>query len=98
MAHVLEPHVLEAFRADTRRIMSRRVPGGIAFFVALVMIAGLIEVAYYPDRWRPLLGSFGLEMILCVLGLTAIYGFGLQRYILGIIVVVTSAIAFCVSG
>jgi signal transduction histidine kinase len=98
MAHALEPHVLEAFRADTRRIMSRRVPGGIAFFVALVVIAGLIEVAYYPDRWRPLLGSFGMEMILCTLGLLAIYGFGLERYILGIIVVVTSSIAFCVTG
>jgi signal transduction histidine kinase len=98
MAHALEPHVLEAFRADTRRIMSRRVPGGIAFFVALVVIAGLIEVAYYPDRWRPLLGSFGMEMVLCTLGLLAIYGFGLERYILGIIVVVTSSIAFCVTG
>lgn len=98
MAHALEPHVLEAFRADTRRIMSRRVPGGIAFFVALVVIAGLIEVAYYPDRWPPLLGSFGMEMVLCALGLIAIYGFGLERYILGIIVVVTSSIAFCVTG
>lgn len=98
MAHVLEPHVLEAFRADTRRIMSRRVPGGIAFFVALVLVAGLIELAYYPDRWRPLLGSFGLEIVLCVLGLAAIYGFRLERYILGIIITVTSAVAFCVSG
>jgi signal transduction histidine kinase len=98
MAHVLEPHVLEAFRADTRRIMSRRVPGGITFFVALVVIAGLIELAYYPDRWRPLLGSFGMEMILCAVGLTAIYSVGLHRYIVGIIVVVTSSIAFCVAG
>ena len=98
MAHVLEPHVLEAFRADTRRIMSRRIPGGIAFFVALVVVAGLIEVTNYPDRWRPLLWSFGLEILLCLLGLTAIYVVGLQRYILGIIVVVTSSVAFCVSG
>ncbi len=98
MAHVLEPHVLEAFRADTRRIMARRIPGGIAFFVGLVTIAGLIEVAYYPDRWRPLLGSFGLELLLCIVGLIAIYGLHLERYILPIIVVVTSAVAFCVSG
>ncbi len=98
MAHVLEPHVLEAFRADTRRIMSRRILGGIAFFVALVTVAGLIELAYYPDRWKPLLGSFGLEIVLCAIGLTAIYGFGLERYILEIVVVVTSAIGFCVSG
>jgi signal transduction histidine kinase len=98
MAHVLEPHVLEAFRADTRRILSRRVPGGIAFFVALVVIAGLIEVVNYPDRWRPLLWSFGLEIVLCLIGLTAIYVVGLERYILAIIVIVTSSIAFCVSG
>ncbi len=98
MAHALEPQVLEAFHVDTRRIMSRRVPGGIAFFVSLVTIAGLIELAYYPDRWRPLLGSFGLEIVFCIVGLTTVYGFGLQRYILEIIVVVTSAIAFCVSG
>ncbi len=98
MAHALEPHVLEAFQADTRRIMSRRVPGGIAFFVALVVIAGLIEFSYYPERWRPLLGTFGLEIVLCLIGLTAIYGLGLQRYILGVIIVVTSSIAFCVSG
>src|ERR1043165_1673385 len=98
MAHVLEPHVLEAFRADTRRILSRRVPGGIAFFVALVVIAGLIEVLNYPDRWRPLLWSFALEIVLCVIGLTAIYVVGLERYILAIIVIVTSSVAFCISG
>jgi signal transduction histidine kinase len=98
MAHVLEPDVLEAFRADTRRILSRRVPGGIAFFVALVVIAGLIEVTNYPDRWRPLLWSFGLEIGLCLIGLTAIYVVGLERHILAIIVVVTSSVAFCISG
>ena len=37
MPHGMDPHVLEAFRADTRRVLSRRVPGGIAFFVALVI-------------------------------------------------------------
>ena len=98
MAHQLEPHVLEAFRADTRRIMARRVPGGIAFFVSLVLIAGLIEISYWPDRSRPLLYSFGMEMVLCLIGLFAIYGLGLQRYIVGIICTVTSAIAFCVTG
>ena len=65
MPHELEPHVLEAFRADTRRIMARRVPGGIAFFVSLVIIAGLIEISYWPDRARPLLYSFGTELVLC---------------------------------
>jgi signal transduction histidine kinase len=98
MAHELEPHVLEAFRADTRRILARRVLGGVAFFAALVTIAGLIEVSYFPERWRPLVASLGLEVLLCALGLTAIYGFGLQRYIVTIVCAVTSSIAFCVTG
>lgn len=94
----MDSHVLEAFRAETRRVLFRRVPGGIAFFVALVVVAGMIEVAHYPDRWRPLAWSFGLEVVLCGVGLAAIYGAGLHRYILEIIVAVTSVIAFCVSG
>jgi len=98
MAHELEPHVLEAFRADTRRIMAQRVPGGIAFFVSLVTIAGLIEVSYWADRREPLFYSFGLEIILCILGLFAIYGLGWRRHIIAIICVVTSTIAFCVTG
>jgi signal transduction histidine kinase len=98
MPHQLEPHVLEAFKADTRRILARRVLGGIVFFVVLVTIAGLIEVAYYPDRWKPLLGSFGLELLLCAVGLFAIFGLGLRRYIVGIVCAVTSTIAFCVTG
>jgi signal transduction histidine kinase len=98
MPHPLEPHVLEDFRADTRRILARRVLGGIVFFVVLVTIAGLIEVANYPDRWKPLLGSFALEILLCAIGLFAIFGLGLRRYIVGIVCAVTSSIAFCVTG
>lgn len=94
----LEPPVLEAFKADTRRIMARRVPGGIGFFVVLVVIAGLIEISYFPGRWRPLLVSFGLEIALCAVGLIAIYWFGWRRYIIGIVCSVTCAIAFCVMG
>ncbi len=98
MPHRLDPPVLEAFKEDTRRIMARRVPGGVIFFASLVTIAGLIELSYYPDRWRPLLGSFALEVLLCALGMIAIYGFGLRRYIIGIVCTVTSSIAFCVIG
>src|SRR5258705_12129263 len=98
MAHELEPHVLEAFRADTRRIMARRVLGGVAFFAALVTIAGLIEVSYSPDRWRPLVASLGLEVLLCAVGLALIFGVGLQRHIVPIVCAVTSSIAFCVTG
>jgi signal transduction histidine kinase len=98
MAHELEPHVFESFRADTRRILARRVLGGIGFFAALVLIAGLIEVSYFPDRWRPLVFSLGLEVVACAIGLTAIYGLGLQRYIVAIVCIVTSMIAFCVTG
>jgi signal transduction histidine kinase len=98
MAHQLEPQVLEAFRADTRRILARRVLGGIGFFVILVIIAGLIELAYFPDRWRPLLGSFALELVFCAVGLLLIYPLKLGRYIIGIVCAVTISIAFCVTG
>jgi signal transduction histidine kinase len=98
MARQLEPQVLEAFHADTRRILARRVLGGIAFFVALVIIAGLIELAYFPDRWRPLLGSFALELAFCAVGLVLLYPLKLQRYIVGIVCAVTTTIAFCVTG
>jgi hypothetical protein len=64
MAHALEPHVLEAFRADTRRIMSRRVPGASRFSWPGVD-RRLIEVAYYPIVGGRCSWSFGLEIVLC---------------------------------
>ena len=65
MAYRPEPHVLEAFAAETRRILARRVPLGVCFFVGVVAIAGLIELAFYPRRLGGLAASFSAEMVFC---------------------------------
>src|SRR5262245_33593982 len=61
MAYRPEPHVLEAFAAETRRILARRVPLGICFFVGVVAVAGLIELASHPERLGGLVASFSAE-------------------------------------
>ncbi|TMA77942.1 MAG: sensor histidine kinase [Deltaproteobacteria bacterium] len=94
----LEPHVLEAFRAETRRVIVRRGPFGIGFFLGLVGAAGLMELAYYPQRARPLAWSLALDVALCVTGLAARRIPRLERYIVGIVTCMTIGIAFSISG
>jgi signal transduction histidine kinase len=94
----LEPHVLEAFRAETRRDIVRRGPIGIGFFLGLVGAAGLIEVAYHPERARPLAWSLAFETALCLVGLAARRIPRLERYIVGIVTCMTIGIAFCITG
>jgi signal transduction histidine kinase len=98
MMHSLEPHVLEAFRAETRRDVVRRGPFGIGFFLGLVAAAGVIEVAYHPERLRPLVWSVVLEALLCAIGLAARRVPRLERYIVGIVTCMTIGIAFCITG
>jgi len=52
--------VNEAFAAETRRVMVRRVPLGVLCFIGIVAVAGLMEVSYYPDRF----GAFGVSLFL----------------------------------
>ena len=98
MLDALEPHVLEAFRAETRRDVVRRGPFGIGFFLGLVAAAGVIEVAYHPERLRPLVWSIILEAALCAIGLAARRVPSLERYIVGIVTCMTIGIAFCITG
>jgi signal transduction histidine kinase len=98
MMHSLEPHVLEAFRAETRRDVVRRGPFGIGFFLGLVAAAGVIEAAYHPERLRPLVWSIALEALLCAIGLAARRVPRLERYIVGIVTCMTIGIAFCITG
>ncbi len=78
--------------------MARRGPFGVSFFLGLVAAAGLIEVAYYPARARPLVWSLVLELGLCVTGLAARRIARLERYIVGIVTCMTTGIAFCITG
>src|ERR1700752_23434 len=64
MADRLEQHVLEAFREETRRVMTRRAPAGVGVFLVWVVIAGLLEWVYYPERTVALIWSFALESVL----------------------------------
>jgi signal transduction histidine kinase len=98
MTRTLEPHVLEAFHAETRHVMGRRGPFGIGLFLGLVAAAGLIEVAYYPERAGPLVWSLVLELALCVIGLAARRIERLERYIIGIVTCMTVGIAFSITG
>ncbi len=94
----LEPHVLEAYRAETRRVLVRRGPFGVGFFLGLVAAAGMLELAYYPERARPLAWSLAADLGLCVIGLASRRIDRLERYIVGIVTCMTIGIAFSISG
>lgn len=98
MTRSLDPPVLEAFRAEARRVIARRGPYGIGLFLGLVATAGLIEVVYYPGRTRPLVWSLVIELLLCVIGLTARRIERLEPYIVEIVTCMTVGIAFSITG
>jgi signal transduction histidine kinase len=98
MSRSLEPQVLEAFRAETRRVIAGRGAFGIALFLGLVATAGVLEVAYHPERIRPLVWSLVLEAGLCAIGLVARRIPRLERSIIGIVTCMTIGIAFCITG
>ena len=97
MADKLEPHFQEAFDAETRRIMARRVPLGVAFFVGVVAIAGLIEWTYYPERLGALLTSFTSEMALCVAAVLVSRHPRLRRYVIPVTSAATVGVTVCVT-
>ena len=98
MARSLEPHVLDAFRAESRRAIAGRGPYGIGLFLGLVATAGVLEIAYHPERARPLLWSLAVDLALCVIGLAARRVARLERYIIGIVMCMTIGIAFSITG
>ena len=79
-------------------MIARRGPYGIGLFLGLVAAAGLLEVAYHPERARPLAWSLVLEVVLCVIGLAARRVARLERYIVGIVTCMTVGVAFCITG
>jgi signal transduction histidine kinase len=97
MADRLEPHVREAFDAETRRIMARRVPLGVAFFVGVVLVSGLIEWSYYPDRLKGLVVSFTSEMALCGIAILVSRHAALRRYVIPVTSAATVGVTVCVT-
>lgn len=98
MPGTLDLNALEAFRAESRGVIARRGPYGIGLFLGLVATAGVLEVAYHPERAGPLLWSLVIEVVLCVVGLTARRIPRFEPYIIGIVTCMTVGIAFSITG
>jgi len=84
------PHPEDAFPAETRRVMARRITLGLGFVLGLAAVAGLLELAYYPERLGKLATAFAAEVLLCAAALVAVRGTRLVRFV----VPITSAAAF----
>src|SRR5437870_863425 len=94
MADLSTPHAGDAFAAETRRVVARRAGLGLGFVLGLAAVAGVLELAYYPDRLGKLAAAFATEAILCAVALLAIRGARLRRFV----VPITSGAAFAVVG
>src|SRR5437899_456612 len=94
MADLSTPHADDAFAAGTRRVVARRAGLGLGFVLGLAAVAGVLELAYYPDRLGKLAAAFATEAILCAVALLAIRGARLRRFV----VPITSGAAFAVVG
>src|SRR3989442_12124327 len=94
MAALSTSHAEDAFAAETRRVVARRAGLGLGFVLGLAAVAGVLELAYYPDRMGKLAAAFATEAILCAAALLAIRGARLRRFV----VPITSGAAFAVVG
>src|SRR5579862_9084762 len=98
MALAAEPQVAEAFAAESRRLMARRVPLGVWFFVGVVSFAGLVELLYYPERLGGLVTSFAAEIVICFAAVLVSRQERFRRHIIPLIVGGTLAIAACITA
>jgi signal transduction histidine kinase len=96
MRPALEPHVADAYAADVRGAMTRRVLLGVSFLVGVTAISGLTELAYYPERLGALVASFSAEMVLCLIALVASRQARLRRWIMPIVIATTIGVAVCI--
>src|SRR5438094_2459717 len=94
MADLSTPHADDAVAAETRWGVARRAGLGLGFVLGLAAVAGVLELAYYPDRLGKLAAAFATEAILCAVALLAIRGARLRRFV----VPITSGAAFAVVG
>jgi signal transduction histidine kinase len=90
MAEPFTPRAGDAFAEETRHVVARRAGLGLGFVLGLATVAGLLELAYYPERLGKLAAAFATEVVLCAAALLAIRGARLRRFVLPI----TSAAAF----
>src|SRR6185503_2109680 len=89
---------LEAFRAETRRLLARRVGLGVGFSLTLAAVAGFLELAYFPARLPALATSFAGEALLGAIALVASRQPRLRRVLPAIVAATTLGIALLVVG
>src|SRR2546428_12436930 len=65
MADLSTPHADDAFAAETRRVVARRAGLGLGFVLGLAAVAGVLELAYYPDRLGKLAAALATEALPC---------------------------------
>ncbi len=94
----LEPHVRDAFAAETRHVTARRVPLATSFAIVLAASAGLLEAAYFPQRTPQLLWSFGAEIVLCAVAFGVARSRALRRWILPVATASALGVAIAVTS
>jgi len=97
MADRSEPHLDDAFAAETSRITARRAGLGLGFVLGLAAVAGLLELAYYPDRLGKLVAAFTTEVMVCAAALLAIRGGRLGRFVVPITSAAAVAVVVCMT-
>ncbi len=97
MADRLEPHLLDAYAAETRHVLARRTLLATGFATVVAATAGTLEFSYFPQRAPALLWSFVLEVALCAAALGAASTRRLRPFIRPILVATTLGVAVLVT-
>jgi signal transduction histidine kinase len=87
-----------AFTAETHRVMARRVPLGVLCFVGIVIVAGLMEVSYYPARFNAFGVSLFLELAICVALVAASRVTALWPWLIALSTSATIGVTVCMTG
>src|SRR3989442_10085284 len=97
MAALSTSHAEDAFAAETRRVVARRAGLGLGFVLGLAAVAGLLELAYYPDRLGKLAAAFTTEAMVCAAALLAIRGARLRRFVVPLTSAAAVAVVVCMT-
>src|SRR3989442_1845607 len=97
MAALSTSHAEDAFAAETRRVVARRAGLGLGFVLGLAAVAGLLELAYYPDRLGKLAAGFTTEVMVCAAALLAIRGARLRRFVVPITSAAAVSVVVCMT-
>src|SRR4029077_9525501 len=80
-----------------RRVMIRRAAPGLGFVLGLAAVAGLLELAYYPERLGKVATALAAEALMCVGVLLAIRRGRLRRFVIPVTGVAVFGVVACVT-